>query len=101
MKIEIKGKEYPLVYNIRTMMLFEGLRDKAFGITTVTDWLFLVYSSILAANKNLEYTLDEFIEDYMDDVHLEALQPYFDWLRGQMEVSQQFVDKKEEGTKKK
>lgn len=102
MKLEINGKEYPLIYNLRTVFTFEGISGKRLSMSLSRDWAILVYSAILSATKDLDFTFDDFISLYDNDPHLIQLAPAIKWLRKQIEVANQFgeVDK-EDGSKKK
>lgn len=91
MKVKIGDKEYGMVYSMRTIILFETIANKGFSVKTITDWLLLAYSAIVAKNKEAGITLDEFIE-VMD---LSKLNPIIEWLQKQMEVANQFVEQGE------
>lgn len=62
MKITINEKEYEVKYNLRAMLLFEQIANKAFEIKTMFDEYVLFYASILGANKECDLDFDVFIE---------------------------------------
>ena len=97
MKLNIAGKDYELVYNMRTRVLFETIADKAFSLNKDKDWIMFAYAAMMAKHKDLSFSLDEFI-DAMDIVRLMAV---IKWGSKLIEVERQLLRPDKEGDLKK
>ena len=84
-------KELKLAYTNRAIMIFESLAKKAYSIETITDQFIFFYSVILANNKDIALTFDEFI-DLLDEE--DNLQYLSNWLTNEIKIRSQFVDEK-------
>lgn len=64
-EITINGKQYPVVFNMQTILNFEEVCNKSFfgeGFEMLKDRIALIISAVLAANKDAELTIDEMIQ---------------------------------------
>lgn len=60
--VTINGKEFKVKYTLRSMFIFEQIKGCAFQITTYMDNILFLYCIILASNKDIELTFDEFLD---------------------------------------
>lgn len=60
--MEISGKNYELVYSLRSMFVFEEIAGKAFSIDTLMDTYIFFYSCIVANQNNPKLEFNEFID---------------------------------------
>lgn len=66
MTVEIFGREVPIVFNMRTQIIYERLCGKPFDLTkiaTTEDNLVLAFAGILAADAETDITLDQMMDD--------------------------------------
>lgn len=94
MKINIKDKEIELKKTFRSYIIFESITDKIFAPKTMSDVATYFYSVVLASDRNLELTFDEFI-DWLDE-NENALNDFEQWLTEISKVDSQFQSKKKE-----
>ena len=66
MKIKVKGNEYEVKSNVKSMIVFEGITEKPFEIKTVTDFYKYCYAMLYANNNENIPEFDEFL-DWFDD----------------------------------
>lgn len=100
MKINIKDKEIELKKTFRSYVIYESITDKVFAPKTMSDVITYFYCVVLASDRNLELTFDEFI-DWLDE-NDNALNDFEQWLTKINEVDSQFnAKKKEKKTKEK
>lgn len=100
MKINIKDKEIELKKTFRSYVIYESITDKVFAPKTMSDVITYFYCVVLASDRNLELTFDEFI-DWLDE-NEDALNDFEQWLTKINEVDSQFnAKKKEKKTKEK
>lgn len=66
MKITVKGKDYEVKSNIKSMIVFEGITEKPFEIKTITDFYKYCYAMLYANNNENIPEFDEFL-DWFDD----------------------------------
>lgn len=66
MKIKIKDKEVELKYSIRALMMFENIMNKTFSIDNTQDSVVFFYCIVLASDKALKISFDEFL-DILDE----------------------------------
>nr|DAQ01271.1 MAG TPA: tail assembly chaperone [Caudoviricetes sp.] len=60
--VTINGKEFKVKYTLRSMFIFEQIKGCAFQVTTYMDNILFLYCIILASNKDIELTFDEFLD---------------------------------------
>ena len=100
MKIKIQEKEIELKKTFRSYIIFESITDKIFAPKTMSDVVTYFYSVVLASDKDINLTFDEFI-DWLDE-NEDALNDFEQWLTKINEVDSQFnAKKKEKKTKEK
>ena len=92
MKIKIQEKEIELKKTFRSYVIYESITDKIFAPKTMSDIITYFYSVILASDRNLELTFDEFI-DWLDE-NENALNDFEQWLTKINEVDSQLQSKK-------
>lgn len=78
MKIKIKDKEVELKYSIRSLMLFENIMNKTFSIENTQDSIVFFYCVLIASDKTLKMTFDEFIDAI--DEEPEIINAFAEWL---------------------
>lgn len=79
MKVKINDKTIELKHSLRSIILFESIANKPFGITTMTDISLYFYCSIMASEPSLELTFEEFLS-WLDEPDNEGLfQEFFDF----------------------
>ena len=64
-QITINGQNYPIVFNIQTILNFEDISDKSFfgeDFKKLKDRIAIVISAVLAVDKNIEITIEEMIQ---------------------------------------
>lgn len=64
-EITINGKNYPIVFNMKTMMNFEEISGKSFfgeEFAHLKERIALIIAAVLAANENTTLTAEEMIE---------------------------------------
>ena len=66
MKIKIQEKEIELKKTFRSYIIFESITDKIFAPKTMSDVVTYFYSVVLASEKDINLTFDEFI-DWLDE----------------------------------
>ena len=67
MKVEIKGHEYEVKSNVKSMMVFEGITDKPFEIKNLTDFYTYCFAMLYANNAENVPEFDEFLAWFDDD----------------------------------
>lgn len=100
MKITINNHEVELKKTFRSYVIYESITDKIFNPKTMSEIITYFYCVVLASDRNLELTFDEFI-DWLDE-NDNALNDFEQWLTKINEVDSQFnAKKKEKKTKEK
>ena len=94
MKINIKDKEIELKKTFRSYVIYESITDKIFNPKTMSDIITYFYSVVLASDKDINLTFDDFI-DWLDE-NANALNDFEKWLTEINEVDSQFQSKKKE-----
>ena len=64
-EITINGQNYPIVFNMQTILNFEEISNKSFfgeGFDKLKDRIALIISAVLAADKNTSLTIEEMIQ---------------------------------------
>jgi hypothetical protein len=62
MTIKINDRDVKLRYTFRAILLYENITGKSFNPTTTTDTLIFMYSVIMASEKDLIFTFDQFMD---------------------------------------
>ena len=62
MIVRVKDKEITLKYSFRVFFIFENIMNRSFQPNTTSDVLVFFYSCIMASEKNLEFSFDEFLD---------------------------------------
>ena len=94
MKITINNHEVELKKTFRSYVIYESITDKIFNPKTMSDIITYFYCVVLASDRNLELTFDEFI-DWLDE-NDNALNDFEQWLTEISKVDSQFQSKKKE-----
>lgn len=66
MKFKINDYDVTIKYGFRPLMAYEEQNHKSFEPTGLTDIVNFFYACVIACNKGLAITKDDFI-DYLDD----------------------------------
>lgn len=61
MKITITNKEINLRYSFRAMMIYEKITGTSFNPKGITEIMIYFYSTILASDKDIALTFEEFM----------------------------------------
>ena len=78
MKVTIKNKEIELRYSFRSMMIYEKITGTSFNPKGITEIMIYFYSSILASDKNIDLSFEEFMN--WVDGEPKALNDFSMWL---------------------
>ena len=78
MEVTIKGKTYEMRYTFRAMLIYEKITDKSFSPLGLSDVLMFFYGTILAVDKDIEFSFDEFLDFCDENPNLVA--EFADWL---------------------
>ena len=78
MIVRVKDKEITLKYSFRVFFIFENIMNRSFQPNTTSDVLVFFYSCIMASEKNLDFTFDEFLD--MVDEKLELIGEFADFI---------------------
>lgn len=97
MKLNIKDTKVELKYTLRALFLFEKIKGCAFSLNTLLDEYLFFYCLILANNKEIDMTFDDFIDVLDADITL--MSKYKEFLQKEMERqnvydSEEHVDNK-------
>lgn len=76
--MKINGKEIKLKYTFRALMIYEKITGESFSGKGISEILIYFYSTIIASNKDLTLTFDDFM-DWLDD-NPTALNNFTEWL---------------------
>ena len=68
--ILINGKEYPIKYGIRSMLIQEQITQKPFSIDNMNEQLVFLYACLLAADNELTMSYEEFLDAVDDDMSI-------------------------------
>lgn len=68
--ILINGKEYPIKYGIRSMLIQEQITQKPFSLENMNEQLVFLYSCLLAADNELTMTYEEFLDAVDSDMSI-------------------------------
>ena len=64
-KVTINGKEYPVVFNLQTILNYEELSDRSFfddPLKRLQSQISLVFSAIIAADENTSVKAEDFLK---------------------------------------
>ena len=103
MNISICNNTVTLKYSFRAMMIYEKITGESFNPKGVTEIMIYFYSTILASDKNIALTFEQFLE-WIDD-NPNALNDFSTWLTTILTKNGVIADKSannnpDEGTKK-
>ena len=68
--ILINGKEYPIRYGIRSMLIQEQITQKPFSLDNMNEQLVFLYSCLLAADNELTMSYEEFLDAIDEDMSI-------------------------------
>lgn len=69
-KVMIRGKEYKLAYNLRTLFTYEEIAGHPYKGEKTIDVYLLFFSMLMANNPEFSMAFDEFIEACDEDMNL-------------------------------
>lgn len=69
-KVMIRGKEYKLAYNLRTLFTYEEIAGHPYKGEKTIDVYLLFFSMLMANNPEFSMAFDEFIEVCDEDMNL-------------------------------
>ena len=95
--ILINGKEYPIKYGIRAMLIQEQITQKPFSLDNMNEQLVFLYSCLLAANNELTMTYEEFLDAVDEDMSI--IIRFGEYLAEQQKKEKNIL--KDKGSKKK
>lgn len=70
MIINIKGKNIQIRWSFRSFILYENIQGKSFTPTSTTEVLVFLYCCILASDKDLLFSFDEFLDMVDENPHI-------------------------------
>lgn len=97
MTITIKEQEYNIKYTLRSIFLFEEITGKHFDVKTTLDEYIFFYSLIMANNKDMQLTFDEFIDVIDEEPTL--IKTFADFLSKEFKINGQLKEEKSDGEK--
>ena len=68
--ILINGKEYPIKYGIRAMLIQEQITQKPFSLDNMNEQLVFLYACLLAADNELSMSYEEFLDAVDEDMSI-------------------------------
>ena len=95
--ILINGKEYPIKYGIRSMLIQEQITQKPFSLDNMNEQLVFLYSCLLAADNELNMSYEEFLDAIDEDMSI--IIRFGQYLAEQQKKEKNIL--KDKGTKKK
>lgn len=93
MKVQIKDKEIVLKNTMRSLMIYEKVYGKTFQPDGLSEMLVYFYSTILASDKDIHLSFDEFV-DHLDN-NPDLLNEFAQWLTATSKVNK-YVKNEEE-----
>jgi hypothetical protein len=88
-EITINGKNYAIVFNVKTMMNFEEISGKSFfgeDFSHLKERIAIIIAAVLSANEKVTLTVEEIIEGE----EYKSLQEIFAAYRAVMELAGEF-----------
>ena len=79
MKVTINDREIELKYSFRSMMIYEKIAGVSFNPRGVTEIMIYFYSTLLASDKELTLTFDDFV-DWVDE-NPKSLNDFSEWVQ--------------------
>lgn len=95
--ILINGKEYPIKYGIRSMLIQEQITQKPFSLDNMNEQLVFLYACLLAADNELTMTYEEFLDSVDEDMSI--IIRFGEYLAEQQKKEKNIL--KDKGSKKK
>ena len=95
--ILINGKEYPIKYGIRSMLIQEQITQKPFSLDNMNEQLVFLYACLLAADNELSMSYEEFLDAVDEDMSI--IIRFGQYLAEQQKKEKNIL--KDKGTKKK
>ena len=95
--ILINGKEYPIKYGIRSMLIQEQITQKPFSLDNMNEQLVFLYSCLLAADNELTMSYEEFLDAVDEDMSI--IIRFGEYLAEQQKKEKNIL--KDKGSKKK
>lgn len=100
MKLHINDKDVELRWSFRSLLLFENIMQKSFEPKGLTDIITYMYCVIIASDKDLNLTYDDFLF-YLDE-HPNVITDFSVWLQAAVEKNNSLMlNKVSEADKKK
>lgn len=99
MEIIIKDTTIKLKMSFMAFILYEEQTNKSFSPNNLSSMLRFFYCIVLASNKNLTITFDEFIDEL--DEHPQLLSDFSNWVIEQNNFQNQLVKDEENNKPKK
>ena len=88
----MKIQELKLKWTNRSILIFEHIANKTFSLSSTYDILLFYYCVIISNNKDIQLTLDEFID--MTDEDDEILSYLSEWLNKEILIRAQLSNEK-------
>lgn len=88
-KITINGKEYPVVFTMKTILTFEENTNKSFfgeQFETLRNRMAIIYSAVVAADQETSFTLD----DMMNIDNMQGMKDVLEAFTLVMEMASEF-----------
>jgi hypothetical protein len=93
MKVTINGIDVELKYTMRSLMIYEKIYGKTFQPEGLSEMMVYFYSTILASDKNVKLSFDEFLD--MLDNNPEMLTDFANWLTATTSVNKYIKNEEE------
>lgn len=102
MILDINEKHIELKHGFRSLMIYENITGKSFNPVNLTDIVTYFYCVVLASEKTVRITFDEFIN--LIDEKPDKVTEFADWLTKTMFINQNIKEdsdsEDEDGEKK-
>lgn len=101
MTININGVKVTLKRTLRSLVFYESITKKMFAPETITDVITYYYSVVMSSAKDMQLTLDDFM-DWLDsdDSHASTIGEFSNWLAKANAVESQLSDGEKKRTVK-
>lgn len=90
MQLTINDKQVTLKQSFRSMMIYEKIAGETFTPKGITEILIYLYSTILASDRDIALTWDDFI-NWIDD-NPNTLEDFSNWLVSTLTKNKMFSD---------
>lgn len=94
MTLRINDRDVKLKYTFRTFILYENIQGKSFTPTSTTEILVFLYCCILASDKDLIFTFDEFLD--MIDENPQIIVDFSEFLSQEINKNQTLQPREDE-----